>query len=82
MAFYGYLPTAQAVPAARAAARHALALDEGLAEGHASLAFIYENFDWDFEKADASYRRALEDNPSYTTALHWYGLSFLERGRV
>jgi tetratricopeptide (TPR) repeat protein len=80
--FYGHLPVSRAVPAARAAAEHALALDDGLAEGHASLAFIQENYDWDFEKADASYRRALELNPNYTTGLHWYGLSFLERGRV
>jgi TolB-like protein/tetratricopeptide (TPR) repeat protein len=82
MAFYGHRPTSEALPAARATAQHALALDDGLAEGHASLAFIQENYDWNFEKADASYRRALEINPNYTTGLHWYGLSFLERGRV
>jgi TolB-like protein/Flp pilus assembly protein TadD len=82
LGFYGHLPTGQALAAARAAAQRALALDDGLAEGHASLAFIHENYDWDFEEADAHYRRALEINPSYTTALHWYGLSFLERGRV
>ena len=82
LAFYGHLPTAEAVAAARANAQRSLALDDGLAEGHTSMAFIYESYDWDFEKADASYRRALEINPSYTTALLWWGLSFLERGRV
>jgi TolB-like protein/Flp pilus assembly protein TadD len=82
LGFYGHLPTAEALAAARTTAQRALALDDGLAEGHASLAFILENYDWDFEKADAHYRRALEINPNYTTALHWYGLSFLERGRV
>ncbi len=82
LGFYGHLPASEALAAARAAGQRALALDDGLAEGHASAAFIHENYDWDFAKADAAYRRALELNPSYTTALHWYGLSFLERGRV
>ncbi len=82
MGFYGHLPTADALAVARPMAQRALALDEGLADGHASLAFIQESHDWDFEKADASYRRALELNPNDTTALNWYGLSLLERGRV
>jgi eukaryotic-like serine/threonine-protein kinase len=82
LGFYGHLPASEALAAARAAGRRALALDDGLAEGHASAAFIHENYDWDFPKADAAYRRALEINPHYTTALHWYGLSFLERGRI
>jgi len=82
LGFYGYRPASEALAAARAAAQRALDLDDGLAESHASLAFIQENYDWDFAKADASYRRAIEISPSYTTALHWYGLSFLERGRV
>jgi TolB-like protein/Flp pilus assembly protein TadD/predicted Ser/Thr protein kinase len=82
LGFYGHLPTAEALAVARPMAQRALALDQGLADGHASLAFIQESHDWDFPKADASYRRALELNPNDTTALNWYGLSLLERGRV
>ena len=82
LGYYGHLPISEALTTARAAVQHALALDEGVAEGHASLAFIEENYDWDFAKADASYKRALDINPNYTTGLHWYGLSFLERGRI
>jgi serine/threonine protein kinase/tetratricopeptide (TPR) repeat protein len=47
---------------ARTAAQTALALDEGLAEGHASLAFIKFRFDWDWHGADAAFKRALDLN--------------------
>jgi hypothetical protein len=39
---------------ARTAALRALTLDDGLAEGHASLAFIKFRFDWDWEAAEAA----------------------------
>jgi TolB-like protein/DNA-binding winged helix-turn-helix (wHTH) protein/Flp pilus assembly protein TadD len=57
---------------ARAAALKALELDEGLAEAHTSLALITENYDWDWPTAEKEYRRAIELDPNYATAHHWY----------
>src|ERR1043166_1091533 len=69
---YGALAPTEALPRAKAAAVKALQLDETLAEAHTSLAFGLDVFDWDWKSADAEYRRALELNPGYATAHHWY----------
>jgi TolB-like protein/Tfp pilus assembly protein PilF/predicted Ser/Thr protein kinase len=61
------------IPKARAAALRALELDEQLAEAHTSLALVVENHDWDWAKAEREYRRAIELDPNYATAHHWYG---------
>jgi DNA-binding winged helix-turn-helix (wHTH) protein/TolB-like protein len=62
----------QAITLARAAASQAISLDETLAEAHTSLAFVKMHYDWDWEGAEKAFRRAIELNPSYPTAFHWY----------
>jgi len=57
---------------ARDAARRATQLDDNLAEGHTSLAVIAQNYDWDWQTAEKEYRRAIELDPNYATAHHWY----------
>jgi tetratricopeptide (TPR) repeat protein len=37
--------------------------------------------DWDFEKAEAAARRAVEANPNYARGQHWYGLLLARTGR-
>jgi len=69
---YSLAPQTEFMPKARAAALKALELDERLAEAHASLALITENYDWDWQTAEKEYRRAIELNPNYATAHHWY----------
>jgi TolB-like protein/DNA-binding winged helix-turn-helix (wHTH) protein/Tfp pilus assembly protein PilF len=66
---------------ARAAALKALELDDGLAEAHTSLALITENYDWDWKTAEKQYRRAIELNPNYATAHHWYAEFLTWQGR-
>jgi tetratricopeptide (TPR) repeat protein len=51
----------------------ALQLDDGLAEAHTSLAAALAWFDWDWEASEREFKRAIELNPSYTVAHHWYG---------
>jgi serine/threonine protein kinase/Tfp pilus assembly protein PilF len=53
-------------PKAKAAALKALEIDDSLAEGHASLAFVKALYDWDWAGAEAEYRRAMELNPDYS----------------
>jgi tetratricopeptide (TPR) repeat protein len=67
--------------AARAAALKAIEIDDSLAEAHASLAIVAENYDWDLRRAEKEYRRAIELNPSYSTAHQWYAECLAFEGR-
>jgi len=62
------------IPKAKAAVAKALELDDTLAEAHASLGFIREVYDWDWEGSEQAYRRAIELNPSYAPAHLWYAM--------
>ena len=65
----GLVPSAVGYGQAREAVERALALDPDLAEGHAHLAWIQKNFDWDWARAQASFTRALELAPQNAIAL-------------
>jgi len=58
-----------------------LELDEGLPEAHTALALIVQNQDWDWQTAEKEYRRAIELNPNYATAHHWYAEHLMWLGR-
>jgi TolB-like protein/DNA-binding winged helix-turn-helix (wHTH) protein/Flp pilus assembly protein TadD len=78
---YAAMTPKEALPKAKAAAIKALELDSALGEAHNSLAFVLDGFDWDFDSAGTEFRRAIELNPGYATAHHWYAwhLSLLGR---
>jgi TolB-like protein/DNA-binding winged helix-turn-helix (wHTH) protein/Flp pilus assembly protein TadD len=78
---YAVMTPKEALPKAKAAAIKALELDSALGEAHNSLAFCLDGFDWDFDSAGREFRRAIELNPGYATAHHWYAwhLSLLGR---
>ena len=78
---YSLTPQMELMPKARAAALKALELDPALAEAHTSFALITENFDYDWETAEKEYRRAIELNPNYATAHHWYAEFLSFQGR-
>jgi serine/threonine protein kinase/tetratricopeptide (TPR) repeat protein len=78
---YGFISPKEAMPRAREAAEKALAIDERLAEAHNSLAFVLSDFDWDWAGAEKNYRRAIELNPRYSNARHWYALFLTGRAR-
>jgi len=66
-------PDAAKMAQARTAALRALALDDSLAEAHTSLAAVKVFLDWDWAGAETEFKRALELNPNYAPAHHWYG---------
>jgi TolB-like protein/DNA-binding winged helix-turn-helix (wHTH) protein/Flp pilus assembly protein TadD len=78
---YAVMTPKEALPKAKAAAIKALELDSTLGEAHNSLAFCLDGFDWDFESAGKEFLRAIELNPGYATAHHWYAwhLALLHR---
>jgi TolB-like protein/DNA-binding winged helix-turn-helix (wHTH) protein/Flp pilus assembly protein TadD len=69
---YAVMTPKDALPKAKAAAIKALELDSSLGEAHNSLAFCLDGFEWDFEAAGNEFQRAIELNPNYATAHHWY----------
>jgi eukaryotic-like serine/threonine-protein kinase len=73
VSIYGAAPPKAVMPRAKAAALKALALDDGLAEAHTSLAAALVWFDWDWEASEREFNRAIELNPHYAVAHHWYG---------
>ena len=74
-------PQKELMPKARAAAMRALELDEHLAEAHASLALIEENYDYDWPAAEKEFRRAIQLDPQYATAHQWYAECLSWQGR-
>ena len=74
------LTDSEAVPIAREAALQAIALDEKLAEAHASLGLVYRNAR-ECEKAEKEYLRAIELNQGYAYAHYWYSLLLADLGR-
>ncbi|MGZ8833496.1 MAG: tetratricopeptide repeat protein, partial [Thermoanaerobaculia bacterium] len=78
---YDIAPAMETGPKAKAAALKALQIDSELAEAHTALALVTEVYDFDQIGADKSYRRAIELNPNYSTAHHWYGLFLVQMGR-
>lgn len=78
----GGLPPRQAMPEAKAAALKALQIDDTLAEAHTSLANVHLLYDWDLAASEKEFRRALELDPDYTTAHHWYSHCLLVLGRT
>jgi DNA-binding winged helix-turn-helix (wHTH) protein/Flp pilus assembly protein TadD len=81
LAGHGGLAPKETFPKAKAAALQALELDPSLAQAYASLGFVSYRFDWDWPLAEQHFTRAIELNPNYPTAHHWYGESLVVTGR-
>jgi eukaryotic-like serine/threonine-protein kinase len=79
--WYGLLTSDQSFPQAKASAQRALELDDTLADAHAVLGYVEQNYEWDWAGSEAAYRRALQLDPNSATAHHWYGMHLVFRGR-
>ena len=67
---------------ARANAVKALAIDDTLAEAHTSLAQLKFISDWDWLGAEREFKRAIELDPNYAMAHHWYAGYLGAMGRM
>jgi len=77
---YTSLPPREAYEKARDLANKAVEIDNSLSEAHTSLAVVLNNmFDW--EGAEREFKKAIESNPGYATAHHWFALYYMYRGR-
>lgn len=66
---------------ARKFASNALVLDDGLAEAHASMAYVLFFADRDRAAAELEFRRAIQINPSLVQAHHWFALFLAATGK-
>jgi TolB-like protein/Tfp pilus assembly protein PilF len=81
LGFYDYLPPAEAFPRAREAANRALELDRENASAWATLGYAALYYDWDLERGEAAFRRAIELDPSHSKAHQWYANLLTATGR-
>ncbi len=77
----GYLTSREVQPKAKEATTKALRLDDTLADGHASLAYILF-YGWDWSGAEREFKRAIELNPGYVEAHHVYSHFLTATGRT
>ena len=69
---FGFRPASEVFPQAKSAALKAIELDGSLSEAHTALAEVLKDYDWNWNGAEAEYRRALELSPNYATLHHSY----------
>jgi len=72
----------EAAPKAREAAIRSLELDSTLAEPYFALAGISTWYEWDWDKAEREFQRAIELNPNFADAHVFYGLFLTAMGRL
>jgi len=80
--WYEPIPALDAYARAREAAHRALELDDTMAEAYTALggqAFYYE---WDWDRAEAHLRKAIELNPNYAQAHQWLSMVQSVRGQL
>ena len=81
LGWYCYLAPRETFPKAKAAALKALAIDDTLAEAHASLAYSKMYFDWNWPEAEKEFKGAIEINPRYPIAYFYYATLLVAMGR-
>ena len=72
---YANVSPAESLSPARAALKKALALDDSLAEAHASFGLL-ATLELDLHRAIDELQRAIELKPNYATAHHWLALGY------
>jgi TolB-like protein/tetratricopeptide (TPR) repeat protein len=81
LSWFGALTPKIAGEKAASAAKRAIAIDPSLSECHASLALVHFWYDWNWKAAEDEFQRAIELNPSYTSAYQWYAAFLNTQGR-
>jgi TolB-like protein/tetratricopeptide (TPR) repeat protein len=79
---YDDLKPSDAKPKAREAAERALQLDPELAEARAVLGNVAFSYDWNFEKAEQEFQRAIAQGPNNPTSHHWFSHYCIVRNRL
>jgi TolB-like protein/Flp pilus assembly protein TadD len=71
---YSVVSPRDSFPQAKEAARQALMIDATLADAHTALAYALMYYDWNWPEAEREFKLAIELNPNYAFAHHWYAI--------
>jgi serine/threonine-protein kinase len=82
LAFYDVVAPPDVMPRAKAAAQRAGQIDPELPEGHASLGLVSAIWDFKWNEAGDSLRKALDLNPALAYAHHWYAMQLSTLGHA
>lgn len=77
---YGLVPVRESYELANAAAVRALQIDDELGEAYASMGLVLLN-QFEYEKAEEMFLKAIDLNPHYSLAHEWYSASLVGNGR-
>jgi Serine/threonine protein kinase len=78
---YDITPPADAYAKAQENTLKALAIDDNLAEAHATLGYLKFYHERDRNGSELEFRRAIQVNPSYAQAHHWFALALIGMNR-
>ena len=81
LASFDMMSPEEAQVKSRAMTTRALELDPNLPEAYTSLGVLRHAYDWDWSGVSEAYLRAIELNPSFATAYHWYALHLAGLGQ-
>jgi TolB-like protein len=71
-AYWGWIPWNEGVAKSKKAVLRALDIDKNLAEAHTVLGALLNYKEWKWEDARKELQRAIELNPNFVTAHHYY----------
>lgn len=80
--YWQYQSPGETFPKAERAAREALALEPGMSEALATLAYVNLYYDWDWKTAESLFKEAIAANPQYAVAHQWYANLLVVLGRT
>jgi len=81
LALLEFMAPHEAYPKAKEAVGKALSRDSQLAEAHTSLGLIRFQYDWDWKEAEKELTTAIDINPSYAPAHHFFADYLKAMGR-
>ncbi len=82
LGWYRHLSSLEAYTKTAAAASAAVAVDDSLAEPYTSLAYARFLYGWDWSGAEDGFRAAIERNPRYAVARHFYAEYLMAMGQL
>lgn len=80
--YWQYRSPDETFPEAERMAREALALEPGMAEALATLAYVKLYYDWDWETAESLFQEAIAANSQYAVSHQWYANLLVVLGRT
>jgi TolB-like protein/DNA-binding SARP family transcriptional activator len=82
LCWFGAVSPKEAGSKSASTATRAIQIDSSLCEPHASLALARFWYEWNWSGAEEEFLRAIELNPSYASAFHWYASFLNAMGRL